>query len=195
MYIPIYKQKELPLKFTFANVPSNFDLDSLSYEIHPKTITVAAPDDSIDYISELDIGTVDMSDIKLNTPAYLLITLPEGYKNLSGNNNARIVWNISDYGKLDFSVTNISVKNAPDNYDVSTITKELVISVMGPSEELSELTAADFFITADLLGKIQYEGSQDVPVTIQTKGSKQKYWVAGNYKITVYAEPKTAEEG
>lgn len=191
VYIPIFKQKELPLKFTLANVPLNFDMDSLTYDIQPQTITVASPDDSIDYISELDIGTVDMSDIKLGSPAYLLISLPEGYKNLSGNSSARIVWNIADYGKLDFSVTNINIKNAPDNYIVKPITNELVITVMGPSEEISELTAADFFITADLLGKIQYEGAQDVPVTINTKGTKQKYWVSGSYKITINAEPKS----
>lgn len=193
VHIPIYKLKKLPLKFSFTNVPSNFDLSSLSYEIQPPAITVAAPDDSIDYISELDIGTVDMSDIKLNNPAYLLITLPEGYKNLSGNSSARIVWNISDYGKLDFSVTNINIKNAPDNFEVTPITNELVITVMGPSEEISELTAADFFITADVLGKIQHEGSQDVPVTIHTKGNKQNFWVSGSYKITVYAEPIAQE--
>ncbi|MGN0687216.1 MAG: YbbR-like domain-containing protein [Oscillospiraceae bacterium] len=186
--IPIYKQKEMPLKFTLANVPSNFDLSSLKYEIQPKSITIAAPDDSIDYISELDIGTVDMSDIKLNQPVYITIALPEGCKNLSGNNNARIIWNIADYGKLDFSVSNINIKNVPENYNVSLITKEVMISVMGPSKELSELTASDFFITADLFGKIQYDGSQDVAVTVQTKGNNNKYWVTGYYKVTIYAE-------
>lgn len=195
VYIPVYKQKELPLTFTFTNVPNYFDTDSLTYEIQPSTITVAAPDDSIDHLSVLDIGTIDITDIRLNQNVTIPITLPEGYKNLSGNNNARIVWNISDYGKLDFTVSNISMTNVPDNYYVSLITKELVISVIGPSEILSTLSAEDFFASANLLGITLRDGTQDVALTIQMKGSKSKCWVSGTYKATVYAEPKQMNEG
>ncbi len=195
VYIPIYKQKELPLTFTFTNVPSYFDTDSLKYEIQPSTITVAAPDDSIDHLSVLEIGTIDISDIKLNQTVTIPITLPEGYKNLSGNNNARIVWDIADYGKLDFTIDNINLTNVPDNYNVSLITNELVISVMGPSEILSTLTAEDFFATVNLLGTTLRDGTQDIVLTIQMKGSKSKCWVSGVYRATVYAEPKMSEEG
>ncbi len=195
VYIPVYKQKELPLTFTFTNVPSYFDTDSLTYDIQPSTITVAAPDDSIDHLSVLDIGTIDITDIKLNQTVTIPITLPEGYKNLSGNNNARIVWNISDYGKLDFTVSNISLTNAPDNYYVSLITKELVISVIGPSEILSTLSAEDFLASANLLGTTLRDGTQDVALTIQMKGSKSKCWVSGTYKATIYAEPKQTNGG
>lgn len=194
VYIPIYKQKELPLTFAFSNVPSYFDTESLRYEIQPSTITVAAPDDSIDHLSVLEIGTIDISDIKLNQTVTIPITLPEGYKNLSGNNNARIVWDIADYGKLDFTIDNINMTNVPDNYRVSLITNELVISVMGPSEILSTLTADDFFATANLLGTSLRDGTQDIALSIQMKGSKSKCWVSGNYKATVYAEPRPMEE-
>lgn len=195
VYIPIYKQKELPLTFAFSNVPSYFDAKSLSYEIQPATITVAAPDDSIDHLSVLEIGTIDLSDIRLNQTVTIPITLPEGYKNLSGNNNARIVWDISDYGKLDFSIRNITLTNVPDNYDVSLITNELVITVMGPSEILSTLSPNDFFARANLLGTTLRDGSQDVALSISMRGSKSKCWVSGNYKAHIYAEPKATEEG
>ncbi len=194
VYIPIYKQKELPLTFTFTNVPSYFDTESLKYEIQPSTITVAAPDDSIDHLSVLEIGTIDISDIKLNQTVTIPISLPDGYKNLSGNNNARIVWDIADYGKLDFTIDNINLTNVPDNYKVSLITNELVISVMGPSEILSTLTAEDFFATANLLGTTLRDGTQDIVLTLQMKGSKSKCWVSGVYRATVYAEPKAVEE-
>ncbi|MBQ4164719.1 MAG: hypothetical protein IJD85_00145 [Oscillospiraceae bacterium] len=195
VYIPIYKQKELPLTFTLTNVPNYFNVDSLKYEIQPSTITVAAPDDSIDYLSVLDIGTIDISDIKLNQTVTIPITLPEGYKNLSGNNNARVVWDISDYGKLDFVIDNINVINVPDNYNISLITKELVISVMGPSEILGTLSASDFFVSVNLLGVTLRDGTQDVSANIQFKGANSKCWVSGSYKATIYAEPKITEEG
>ena len=91
--IPIYKQKELPLKFSIINYPNNFDISSLKYEIQPKTLTVAAPDDTINNISELDIGTIDLSNITLNSTSYIPIVLPEGYKKveyLEGSGNQYI---------------------------------------------------------------------------------------------------------
>ena len=194
VYIPIYKQRILPLTFSYANVPSNFDIDSLKYKIQPSTLTVAAPNASIDYISELDIGTIDLTDIKLDQIVSVPIALPEGYKNLSGNNTARIEWDFSAYGKLDFNTSNITIKNAPDNYDVSLITNELVVSVMGPSEDLSALAPTDLYVTADLLGVSLRDGSQDVAVTIRIKGNKIDCWASGSYKVTVNAVPKTAEE-
>ncbi len=193
--IPIYKQKELPLVFTLANYAPNFDVNSLGFEIQPATITVAAPDDSIDYLSELNIGTIDISDIKLNQTSIIPITLPAGYRNLSGNNNARITWNIDDYGKLDFTVDNIAMTNVPDNYDISLITKEMTITVIGPSENISELSSANVYCTVNLLGVALREGSQDVAVTVTISGSNQKCWVSGSYKATIYAQAKEDQAG
>ena len=194
--IPIYMQKELPLTFSFAGVPQNFDIDSLGYSIQPERIMVAAPDDSISNLSELNIGTINLSDIRLNqTTSTIPITLPEGYKNLSGYNSARITWDIADYGKLDFPVTNITVVNTPDNMDVDIITKELTLGVIGPSEQLSQLTSGNFYITANLLGISLHDGSQDVPVSIVISGSSgNNCWVTGSYKITVSARTLTEEE-
>lgn len=192
--IPIFKQKELPLTFEFTNVPTNFDINSLKYEIRPRSITVAAPDDSIDNRNELVIATIDLSDINPDQAVTIPIALPEGYKNLSGNNNARIEWKLSNYGKLDFTVDNISLINDPDNYNVSLVTNELVISVIGPSETLSTLTSADFYITVNLLGVTLHEGSQNVPISVMIRGSKQQCWVSGSYRATVYAEARAAEE-
>lgn len=195
--IPIFKQKELPLKFSIINCPPNFDLDSLKYDIYPKTITVAAPDDSIDNISEFDLGSIDLSDITLDKTSYMPIKLPEGYRNLSNDVSARIAWDTDTYNKLDFFVPaeNIEIRNSPDNYDVSLITNSLQVTVIGPSERISEISAAaDITVTANLLGAQLHEGSQDVSVSVQIKGSRQTCWVTGEYKVTVSAQPTQENE-
>lgn len=191
--IPIYKQKELPLKFTITNAPQNFDLDSLKYTINPQKITIASPDDTIDNISELDIGNIDLSDITLNNKTNILpIALPEGYKNLSGNNSALIEWAVEDYGKLDFSIPrdNIQINNKPNNFDISLITNQLKVSVIGPSERISEIKAADLTATANLLGAQLHEGTQDVTVSVQIKGTQQTCWVTGDYTVTITAQSR-----
>lgn len=188
--IPIYKTKELPLKFSIVNVPQNFDLDSLKYEIYPTTIKVASPDDSIDNISELDLGTINLADISLDSTSYLTVSLPEGYNNLSGNNRVQINWETKTYNKLDFYVPaeNISIINSPDNFDVSLITNTLQVTVIGPSERISEISATDITVTANLLGAQLREGYQDVMVSAQINGSRQSCWVSGEYKVTISAQ-------
>lgn len=187
--IPIYKQKELPLKISITNYPSNFDIESLVYEIQPEKLTIAAPDDTIDALSMLDIGAIDISDIQLNKNTLIPIVLPDGYKNLSGNNNALIEWKFDNYGSLDFKVNrnNITITNAPENFDVSLITNQLTFTVMGPSNKLSELTSSDFTVTVNLLGVTLREGTQDVTVSVSIKGASQNCWVSGTYKVTINA--------
>ena len=163
--IPILIQKELPLKFRFTGVPQNFDIDTLKYTMQPQSIMVAAPDGSINNLSELELeDPINLTDIRINqTVSTVPIKLPEGYKNLSGINSVRITWDIADYSKLDFPVSNITIVNEPDNMDVSVITRELTLTVIGPSEDISALSSTDFYVTANLLSTSLHDGSQDVP--------------------------------
>ncbi len=196
--IPVYKQKELPLKISITNYPSNFDIDSLKYEIQPKTLTIAAPDDTIDALSALDIGTIDISEIQLNKNTLIPIVLPEGYKNLSGNNTALIEWKLENenYGSLNFKVSreNIAITNKPENFDVSLVTNQLTFTAIGPSSKLSGLTASDFTVNVNLLGVKLREGTQDVTVSFSIKGAHQTCWVSGTYKVTIKATPNITEE-
>lgn len=187
--IPIYRKKELPLKFSIINYPSNFDINSLKFDIEPKSLTVAAPDESINNLSELNIGAIDITEIKLNKTTFIPIVLPDGYINLSGNNNAQIEWEIEDYSKLDFKInrTNINIINAPDNYDVSLVTNEITLTVIGPSGSISELSAKDFNATVNLLGTSLRAGTQDVAVSVQIMGENQSCWVSGQYKVAINA--------
>ncbi|MDE7230346.1 MAG: hypothetical protein K2N56_07685 [Oscillospiraceae bacterium] len=189
--IPIYRQKELPLTFTVINYPSNFDIDSLKFDIQPKSLTVAAPDNSINNLSELNVGTIDIADIKLNKTSFIPIVLPDGYMNLSGNNNAQIEWEIEDYSKLDFKMSrnNINIINSPDNYNVSLVTNELTLTVIGPSGSISNLSSKDFYATVNLLGTTLRTGTQDVSVSVQIMGEDQTCWVTGQYRVTINASP------
>ena len=193
--IPILIQKELPLKFRFTGVPQNFDIDTLKYTMQPQSIMVAAPDGSINNLIELE-DPINLTDIRINqTVSTVPIKLPEGYKNLSGINSVRITWDIADYSKLDFPVSNITIVNEPDNMDVSVITRELTLTVIGPSEDISALSSTDFYVTANLLSTSLHDGSQDVPVSIIISGSSGKTcWAVGSYKITVSAVTTSVNE-
>lgn len=194
--VPIFKQKDLPLKFTLTGFPSNFNADSLKYEIQPKTLTVAAPDVSIDNLSELNIGAIDISDITINSPnSFIPIVLPDGYKNLSGNNTARIEWKIDDYTKRNIivDIENFEITNAPNNFNVRFITGQLEVTIIGPAEAISDISASDIMVTANLLGQSIHVGSQDVPVSVRVKGTNQTCWASGSYTMTVSVSARSAE--
>ena len=121
-----------------------------------------------------------------------------GYKNLSGNNNARIEWDLENYGTVDIAVNlteeNVNISNPPDNYDVTMITNELLLKVIGPSSRIMGLTANDLTVNVNLLGVTLHEGSQDVGVTIQTRGTNQQYWISGEYKVTINVAAKQGQQ-
>ena len=85
--------------------------------------------------------------------------------------------------------------NEPDNMDVSVITRELTLTVIGPSEDISALSSTDFYVTANLMSTSLHDGSQDVPVSIIISGSSGKTcWAVGSYKITVSAVTTSVNE-
>jgi hypothetical protein len=193
--VTLFKQKTLPLTVQFTNVPANFDLSSLKYSIYPETLTISSPDDSLDAQEKFEVGIIDLSQLttKFLQKVSLPITLPEGYKNVSGNNYAMVTFeNADDYTFLNFTVQkeNIRITNAPENFDIELLTNEITVNVTGPEAKISELASKDIYATIDLMGTTLTEGLKDVTPEFTLRGSKVKCWVTGEYKVTLQAVAK-----
>lgn len=194
--ITVLKQKTLPLTVQFTNVPPNFDLSSLKYSIYPESLTISSPDDSIDAVEKFEVGIVDLSQLttKYLQKLTLPITLPEGFKNVSGNSSAMITFeNADDYTFLNFAVQreNIRIANAPENFDIVVLTNEITVNVTGPESEISELASKDIYATIDLMGTTLTEGIKDVTPEFTLRGSSVECWVTGDYKVTLLIAPKS----
>lgn len=188
--ITLYKQKTLPLTVQFTNVPSNFDIDSLKYSIYPESLTVSSPDDSLDSQEKFEIGTIDLSQLttKYLQKLTLPITLPEGYKNISGNTSAMVSFeNAENYTFLSYAVQkdNIRIVNVPDNFDVEVLTNEVTVNVTGPAEEISALASKDIYATIDLMGTTLTTGLKDVTAEFTLRGTNVRSWVTGEYKVSI----------
>lgn len=188
--ITLYKQKTLPLTVQFTNVPSNFDLESLKYTIYPESLTVSSPDDSLDSQEKFEVGTIDLSQLttKYLQKLTLPITLPDGYKNISGNTSAMVSFeDAENYTFLSYAVQkdNIRVINAPDNFDVEVLTNELSVNVTGPADEIAALASKDIYATIDLMGTTLTPGLKDVNAEFTLRGTKVKSWVTGEYKVSI----------
>ena len=197
--ITLFKQKTLPLTVQFTNVPANFNLGSLKYSIYPETLTISSPDDSVDAQEKFEVGIIDLSQLttKYLQKVTLPITLPEGFKNVSGNSYAMVTFeNADDYTFLNFTVQkeNIRIANAPENFDIEVLTNEITVNVTGPESEISKLASKDIYATIDLMGTTLTEGLKDVTPEFTLRGSNVKCWVTGEYEITLQATEKTERE-
>lgn len=187
--VPLYKVKTLPLDVSL-NYPANFDASNLQYSILPAEITIASPDDSIDSLDKITIGEISVNDLtsKDLEGVRLTISLPDGYKNISNIYSAQVNFqDVDSYGKLEFSVPqeNFTILNADTAYDISILTNQLPVSVVGPSEVIHNMTASDIYATANLIGVKIDEGVKSVSVSFRIAGQNMTAWVSGDYKIDI----------
>lgn len=192
--VPIYKVKTLPLSVSFTSNQSNFDISSLKYSLSVDEITIASPDNSIDNLSKIDIGEISISSLNLKdiiNGVTLTIKLPEGYKNISGNQVVKVFFDDSEsYGQLGFTVpkANFNITNAPSNYNIEILTNELAVNVVGLSTSIQEMTSDDITISINLLGLEITEGAKSVTVSFRIAGTNVGSWVTGEeYKIDIKA--------
>ena len=190
--IPVYKVKTLPVqvKFTGASGQLGFDAEDLEYTMSINEITIASPDSSIDNLDAIDIGEISLSTLTLKDlqgGVKLPVELPEGYKNISGNKYITVTFpQAEDFGQLGFTVPsdNFTVINVPSTYKVKVLTNEILVSVVGYSDYIQEMTPSDVYATINLLGMELSEGTKSLSVSFRIKGSNVRAWVSGEeYKV------------
>lgn len=194
--VPIHKVKSVSLTANITGAPSNFDVAGLRSKIQilPQSITISSPDNSIDYIKEVVMYTVELSDLTydtlLKTPIFQTISpmLPEGYENLSQQASANITFiDIEDYSSFPMSIPaeKIEFINVPANFDYELITQELSVNIVGPAGFVQALSTDDIQITVNLLGVQIQEGIRSFNVSYRIKGALVPAWITGVPQVEI----------
>ena len=89
-------------------------------------------------------------------------------------------------------VTDIPVVNAPSSYKYSVVTRSLNVTVIGPEEDIKDLTEKDLLVTADLTGYSVKDASFEHEVTV-TVPDYSKVWASGSYTVWIDAERNNEE--
>ncbi|MFR6496053.1 MAG: hypothetical protein ACLUOF_06365, partial [Ruminococcus sp.] len=84
--VPVLYQKTMDVTYQITNAPANFDLDALKQRLHlsEQQITLAAPNTSMEEMSEFNIGSVALRDIDLDYSNDFVVNVPNDYVNQSG---------------------------------------------------------------------------------------------------------------
>ena len=188
--VQVLKQKRLPLRFEYLNMPSGFPRDDLRFEMTDNSILVAGPEEVVDSYEELQIGYVDLSEV---TPGFVQvfdISLPIGFISVENLRSVGVSFGGEGLTEAYFNVSQITPVNVPINYDVTINTTQLFgVRIIGSSEVMETLTAKDIVAEIDFSERELSTGSSSLPVSISVPGRKLA-WAVGEYAAVVTIDEK-----
>lgn len=184
---PVWKQKEIPLVLEFVD-GGGAVADDVSWSVFPSTITVAGDPEILDQTNKLVLKKYELSKVEDTLVETLPVVLPDSLMNVDGIETAEIELSFVGLDTKTIRITNFEVINAPEGYLADVKTQQLQVTIRGPVDEISGITADDIHAIADLTESQLTEGSRTVPVTFQIDGVEQTAALGDGYEIVVALE-------
>lgn len=181
--LPIVTVKEISLAVNLVD-GGGATAEDATYEINPQKIIVAGPSEAMEGLTEISLGSVDLSKVIGSKVITMPISLSPTLENVSGISSATVTVEVSDLATRSLEVDNISLINVPAGYRVSIVTQERSIVIRGRSEQIREVDASQIRIVADLGGEITTVGTYPVPVNVYLDGNNS-VGVVGEYTIVI----------
>lgn len=182
--VSVYKQVELPLVVNFINVPSYFDVNTLQYSLSQETLLVSGPERVVNNLTELSVGSFDLSTFSLDKDYQMNVELPDGIVSNENVSSVTLSFDTTGMSERSFNVSQISVINVPANYQVEVTTKRINnVELVGPEEDLEQLSAGSIEARINAEDLQVAVGTQTVAVQIQVP-SNPRVFAIGTYTVT-----------
>ncbi len=193
---PIVSTKELPLTVTLAD-GAGATSENANVVIEPQSITISGDQTTLDGVSSINLGVIDLADVNNSAQYTFQIIIPNDTKNLSEVTEATVTINILGLETEVFRVSkdNFETINAPEDYEITYLSQYLQVEIRATAETLDAIQTNNIRVVADL-SSVTSEGSQEVPVEVYIDGYTDA-GVLGEYTIYVSAsipEEETSDE-
>lgn len=185
VYLPISMIKKIPLTLTVID-GGGASWETSVIEIEPKQISVSGSETVLDTLTELNLGTLDLSQITGDTVKEFEINLPEGIKNISNLPTARVSISFPRLATREFTITQFQALNLESGMTWEALTKQITITVRGLKSEVQQLSAEDIIVQLDLAG---VENTSAVEPIILFPKSLQSLGAVGSYSVSVQVTP------
>ncbi len=193
--IQVLPVKSFDLAVEISNAPSG----APSVSISPSSVKIAGPQETLDDLADKSgdwvIGKLDYSKLsnKKETQKFDL-SLPTGCKIISGETTATATVDLSDYSKSEVTCK-ISSRLDATTYTAVYATNNIGVTVCGPEDLLSSISASDMTVIADFTGlldnlKTGSSISLSVPLKISFSSAYSECWVSGSYTANVNVTKK-----
>ena len=190
----VVKHKSVPLDVEFIDGGGATSKD-VSYEIDPSSITISGDSTVLDALNKIVLGNIDLASIKNSTEVLpFSIVIPDGAKNVSGEEQATVTIRIKNKETAVIRATNIAFINTPDGYTPNSVTQLVQVTVRASASDITKISSSSLRVVADMSDCTQ-AGTYQVPVTIYIDGYPDA-GVIGEYSIAVtLTKTESSENG
>lgn len=122
---------------------------SSQIKVDPATIRISGSDNLLEGLEQLELGTLNLSEMPADEVLTFPIKLPEGINNETGVTEASVDVKFPGLATRTLTVNKITVVNVPAGMKVDMITKALEIQLRGPEAKIAELKPEDITVTVD----------------------------------------------
>ena len=169
----------------FINTPLNFDESVLVYSMSQTSLRVAGPENVIDNLSELAVGTIDLSTFALDKVYEMPISLPSGIVCLDNIKTISVSFDCTNLSTkvLNLPAECVQVINLSSTYQLEVETERLMNVVLcGPKDALETLTAEQVVVLIDANDFPVVLGQQNIACSLYVP-SNGKIFALGSYMI------------
>ncbi len=181
--VPVLKLIEFPLAIDFVE-GGGATLKHVNYELKPDKIQVAVDSAHANDKQPIKIGVVDLAKLSDSSSIPFQITLPEGYKNVSGETSVTATVELSGLSKKRMTIGAIEIINIPSGYRIEPITNALEVTLRGEENVLNAVGVENVRAVVDLSATVLTPGQHTMPAKIVVDGTSGVGSV-GEYKVVV----------
>lgn len=188
--LTVYQKAELPLVVTLINAPPGFDESSLKYTLSQKTLQVAGPASVIENMTEVSIGSVDLSTFALDKVYELPVELPNGLVSEENVDSVTLNFDTSNMTTKTFNLKSdaVQVVNMPAGYSLEVLSNRIRnVEICGPKDVLDGLTADSVVARIDMDELNVVTGQQTIAVNIYVPADNRVF-ALGNYSVSCQIE-------
>ena len=180
---PIVVVKEIPLTVNII-AGGGATRENISEPlIVPSKITVAGTQEDIDHLTEISLGSIDLSKVVGTSNFTFTIDLDPSLENVTGITEAKVTVTVSGLETRSFEVGNIKLQNIPRGYSAKADTEAKTVYVRGTADELAMIDSSQLRIVADLK-EVTGSGTYTIPVRVYLDAGTE-VGVIGDYSIVV----------
>lgn len=180
---PIVVVKEIPLTVNIIAGGGATQENISEPLIVPSKITVAGTQEDIDHLTEISLGSIDLSKVVGTSNFTFTIDLDPSLENVTGITEAKVTVTVSGLETRSFEVGNIKLQNIPRSYSAKADTEAKTVYVRGTADELAMIDSSQLRIVADLK-EVTGSGTYTIPVRVYLDAGTE-VGVIGDYSIVV----------
>lgn len=181
--VPVYKQKTVPVKADFSNLPDDFDIDSIKYKIDHSKVLIEGLPETVENVNEITLNPIDLRTLSLSSHKFeVQPDLPEGIRIFDAIEKFVVNVDVEDYDEKAITVSKMEYEGLSSGLKVDDVNKISNVKVCAPKNILSKINSKNAYAKIILTDK--KAGKYTVNVVISFKGQK-KAWATGTYTTTL----------